>query len=168
MTEYAIIISFLLSILVVAILFYFYRKWLIKNTDEDEVEKMTRKEILEKTIDFDDAVNRIVRLEKENTELKLKLEALEGQIPWKDIKDKSELIKENTELKEKLEIEQNARGDWFGKAVTKDRRLNEAKELLKEMIDTPVFNQMGGELYENEGYTELVTEVEQFLSEVEK
>ena len=26
------------------------------------------------------------------TELKLKLEALEGQTPWKDIKDKSELI----------------------------------------------------------------------------
>ena len=31
---------------------------------------MTRKEILEKTIDFDDAINRIVRLEKENAELK--------------------------------------------------------------------------------------------------
>ena len=29
---------------------------------------------------------------KENTELKLKLEALEGQTPWKDIKDKSEVI----------------------------------------------------------------------------
>lgn len=31
---------------------------------------MTREEILEKTIDFDDAINRIVRLEKENKELK--------------------------------------------------------------------------------------------------
>lgn len=31
---------------------------------------MTRKEILEKTIDFDDAIHRIVRLEKENAELK--------------------------------------------------------------------------------------------------
>ena len=38
-----------------------------------------------------------------------------------------QLEKENAELKEKLEIEQNARGDWFGKAVTKDRRLTEAK-----------------------------------------
>ena len=28
----------------------------------------------------------------ENTKLKLKLETLEGQIPWKDIKDKSEVI----------------------------------------------------------------------------
>ena len=33
---------------------------------------MTRKEILEKTIDFDDAINRIVSLEKENAELKEK------------------------------------------------------------------------------------------------
>ena len=40
--------------------------------------------------------------EKENAELKLKLEALEGQTPWKDIKDKSELIKENAELNFKL------------------------------------------------------------------
>lgn len=31
---------------------------------------MTREEILKKTIDFDDAINRIVRLEKENKELK--------------------------------------------------------------------------------------------------
>ena len=31
---------------------------------------MTRKEILEKTIDFDDAIHRIVRLEEENAKLK--------------------------------------------------------------------------------------------------
>lgn len=31
---------------------------------------MTRKEILEKTIDFDDAIHRIIRLEEENAELK--------------------------------------------------------------------------------------------------
>ena len=37
---------------------------------------------------------------KENTELKLKLEALEGQTPWKDIKDKSELIKRLGKAKE--------------------------------------------------------------------
>jgi len=46
-----------------------------------------------------------------------------------------------------------------------EKLLNRAKELLKEMIDTPVFNQMGGELYENELYTELVEEVEKFLKE---
>ena len=38
------------------------------------------------------------------------------------------------ELQEKLEIEQNARGDWFGKAVTKDRQLTEAKELLGTLV----------------------------------
>ena len=35
---------------------------------------MTRKEILEKTIDFDDAINRIVRLEKENAVLEKRIE----------------------------------------------------------------------------------------------
>ena len=111
---------------------------------------MTRKEILEKTIDFDDAIHRIVRLEEENAKLKsecrrcaytdcpyilsdffgkdrngicdhfkdvfdknaeleeelegfrLKLDALEGQTPWKDIKDKSELIGKLTKVKELL------------------------------------------------------------------
>lgn len=127
---------------------------------------MTRKEILEKTIDFDDAIRRIIRLEEENAELKcecrrcvytdcpcvlsdfekdrngicdhfkdvfdenvelkeelnyskthclfhsdcptqkelagfkLKVEALEGQTPWKDIKDKSEVIGKLTKAKE--------------------------------------------------------------------
>ena len=37
---------------------------------------------------------------KENAELKLKLEALEGQTPWKDIKCKSEVIGKLTEAKE--------------------------------------------------------------------
>ena len=36
---------------------------------------------------------------KENAELKLKLEALEGQTPWKDIKDKSEVIGKLTKAK---------------------------------------------------------------------
>lgn len=50
-----------------------------------------------------DELEHIAELEKENTGLKLKLEALEGETPWKDIKDKSELIKENTELKARNE-----------------------------------------------------------------
>ena len=41
-------------------------------------------------------------LEKENAELKLKLEALEGQTPWKDIKDKSEVIEQLTKAKDLL------------------------------------------------------------------
>lgn len=36
----------------------------------------------------------------ENTKLKLKLETLEGQIPWKDIKDKSEVIGQVIKAKE--------------------------------------------------------------------
>lgn len=39
-------------------------------------------------------------LEKKNAELKLKLEALEGETPWKDIKDKSEVIGQLTKAKE--------------------------------------------------------------------
>ncbi len=40
--------------------------------------------------------------EKKITELKLKLEALEGQTPWKDIKDKSEVIGKLIKAKEIL------------------------------------------------------------------
>lgn len=74
--------------------------------------------------------------EKQIEELERKLEQTEKdladyQFNYPTIK---ELQKENAELKEKLEIEQNARGDWFGKAVTKDRRLNEAKEIIRELI----------------------------------
>lgn len=43
---------------------------------------------------------RIAELENENAELKLKLEALDGQTPWKDIKDKSEVIGQLTKAKE--------------------------------------------------------------------
>ena len=40
------------------------------------------------------------RLQKANAELRLKLEALDGQTPWKDIKDKSEVIGQLTKAKE--------------------------------------------------------------------
>ena len=129
---------------------------------------MTRKEKLEKTIDFDDAIHRIIRLEEENADLKcecrrcaytdclcvlsdfgktrngicdhfknvfdenvelkeelnyskthclfhsdcptqkelagfkLKVEALEGQTPWKDIKDKSEVLGKLSKARELL------------------------------------------------------------------
>ena len=62
--------------------------------------RMTRKEILEKTIDFDDAIHRIIRLEEELARCKLKVAALEGEIPWKDIKDKSEVIGKLSKAKE--------------------------------------------------------------------
>ncbi len=47
-------------------------------------------------------LRKIAELEKENAELKLKLEALDGQTPWKDIKDKSEVIEKLTEAIELL------------------------------------------------------------------
>ena len=49
----------------------------------------------------------IEELEAQNKQLTLKLDALEGETPWKDPKDKSELIKENTELKEQVEKMRN-------------------------------------------------------------
>ena len=73
-------------------------------------------------------------------------------------KNLAELEKENVELREKLEIEQNARGDWFGKAVTKDNQLTKAKELLTRFIM--------GSVYFNGKETDLVEEAEQFLKEV--
>jgi hypothetical protein len=69
----------------------------------------------------------------------------------------TQLKDENAELKEKLEIEQNARGDWFGKAVTKDRRLTEAKELLTRFVMASV--------YFNGKEVDLVEQAEQFLRE---
>lgn len=49
---------------------------------------------------YEQAENHYEGIEKENAELKLKLEALEGQTPWKDIKDKSEVIGKLTKAKE--------------------------------------------------------------------
>ena len=74
--------------------------------------------------------------------------------------------KENAELKEKLEIEQNARSDWFGKAVTKDRQLTKAKEHIENLL-----YYVKQCTCERSNYTEIgkdIKEAEQFLSEVEK
>lgn len=74
----------------------------------------------------------------------------------------AELEKENANLRVSIESTRCA-----GIELLSDKRkqFTKAKELLREIIDTPVFNQTGGELYENEGYTELVEEAEQFLKE---
>jgi len=132
----------------------------------------------------DDYCPHLAKLEQENALLKGRNEGFEQQIMgllikyeevykrFPDLKsamDKAKtILKENAELKERANILDNC--DRLGDMITqayKDQ-LTKAKELLKEMIDTPVFNQMGGEVYENECYTELVAEVENFLSEVEK
>ena len=73
---------------------------------------------------------------------------------------------EITELKERLEIEQNARGDWFGKAVTKDRRLAEAKELIELLLSD---NRIMKAQFESEEqantWFEHIHQAEQFLKE---
>ena len=70
---------------------------------------------------------------KQIAELKAQIEKLETyneKLLDSDIEKHNKIV----ELKEKLEIEQNARGDWFGKAVTKDRQLTEAKDLIRNLL----------------------------------
>ena len=133
---------------------------------------MTRKEILEKTIDFDDAIHRIIRLEEENADLKcecrrcvytdcpcilsdygkdingicdhfkdifdenvelkeelvgfrLKVETLEGKTPWKDIKDKSEVIGKLIKAKEII-------GNLLRLLPDEVRLFEQAEQFLKE------------------------------------
>lgn len=77
-------------------------------------------------------------LQKENARLKLELEALDGQIPWKDIKDKSEVIEQ----------------------------LTEAKEIIKEYMRFETM--IGTCAFYSEEYEKTKKKAEQFLSEVEK
>lgn len=96
---------------------------------------------------------------KENEELKKDYEETEELLD-KQIEETYKLFEENAKLKEKLEIEQNARGD-FGKAVTKDRQLAKAKELLKFWVNDFYDNSFNPIKYEKR-YNVLV-ETEQFL-----
>lgn len=62
---------------------------------------------------------------------RLQIEALdeEIQIPWKDIKDKSEVINENTELKE----QNNKAKDLIKSILVKDYEvITEVEQFLKE------------------------------------
>lgn len=130
--------------------------------------------------DKEDCVAKLLELEKENTELKCERRRCvytDSPCILSDYgKDKNGICDHFKDVFDEL---QNWKGEWQeqvqkatdeGYARTlQTMQLSKAKELLREIIDTPVFNQMGGELYENEGYTELVEEAEQFLnSEVEK
>lgn len=158
---------------------------------------MTRKEKLEKTIDFDDAIHRIIRLEEENADLKcecrrcaytdclcvlsdfgktqngicehfknvfdenvelkeelnyskthclfpsdcptqkeladikLKVEALEGQTPWKDIKDKSEVLGKLSKAKEIIKGLLNSCFGYNSKTVNYEVKAK-AEQFLKE------------------------------------
>ncbi len=118
---------------------------------------------------------RIKELEKENEGLIALINAeRKRQEECDDIhlRKISDLEKENAglkdKLKEKLEIEKNARGDWFGKAVTKDRRLTEAKDIIKKFIEF-VNSENEYDPEHPEEYTksweELCKQAEQFLKE---
>lgn len=95
---------------------------------------MTRKEILEKTIDFDDAIHRIVRLEKENAELKKACDETQELLD-KQIEATYKLDKENAELKEGLR-DANEKVVHLACNQNKDLKykLTKTKELLEDFI----------------------------------
>jgi phage shock protein A len=87
---------------------------------------------------LDNQIEATYKLDKENAELKLKLEALEGQTPWKDIKDKSEVT----------------------------GQLTKAKEHIKQLLDC--LKQDTNDPQTNYYVCKYTTEAERFLKEVEK
>ena len=72
----------------------------IKMTEKDLCGGKTFKEVMQEVEFHISDKEKIAKLEKENAQLRLKLDALEGQTPWKDIKDKSELIGKLSKAKE--------------------------------------------------------------------
>ena len=74
----------------------------VKMTEEKLCGGKTFKEVMQEVEFHISDKEKIAKLEKENTQLRLKLDALEGQIPWQDIKDKSEVIGKLTKAKELL------------------------------------------------------------------
>ena len=131
--------------------------------------KMTRKEILEKTIDFDDAIHRIVRLEKENADLKKSCdetqELLDKQIEatYKLVEENAELKKENAELKEELR-DANEKVVHLACNQNKDlkRKINKAKEIIKEFVEWA--NWQGNSKCPS--FKSIQDKAEQFLKEV--
>ena len=87
-----------------------------------------RRERIDAEIERDD---KIAELEAQNKQLQLKLTALEGETPWKDLKDKSELIKENTELKEEVDY---AKNHCLFSDCEKVKRLEAQIEKLEEKL----------------------------------
>ena len=78
----------------------------------------------EELVDLLELINKS-DLQKENARLKLELEALDGQVPWKDIKDKSEVLGKLAEAKEILQIVLNK---W-----KEERRILQSEEEVKQI-----------------------------------
>lgn len=68
---------------------------------------------------------------KENAELKLKVEGLEGQTPWKDIKDKSEVLGKLSKAKEIIKGLLNSCFGYNSKTVNYEVKAK-AEQFLKE------------------------------------
>ena len=81
--------------------------------------------------------NEIAVLKVQNEQLTLKLNALEGEIPWKDIKDKSELIKRNVELEAQIKKMKCFLDDYLSWYKNNSCSINElateAEEILNEL-----------------------------------
>lgn len=80
-----------------------------KNVLDENVELKQENKVLAQNLEDTEILNKTYEkrfndLEKENAELKLKLEALEGQTPWKDIKDKSEVIGQLAKAKDYIKL----------------------------------------------------------------
>lgn len=75
----------------------------------------------------------------------------------------AKLEKENAELRE----QHYADCELVDKVSGIIRQLDKAKELLYRVVDTPMYHQVGGEVFESEEHKDLIAEVEQFLKEIE-
>lgn len=72
--------------------------------------------------------------QKELADIKLKVEALEGQSPWKDIKDKSEVIGKLSKAKEIIKELLNSCFGYNSKTVNYEVKAK-AEQFLKENIE---------------------------------
>ena len=161
-------------------------------TKQEEFRKLTEEAKFEV---FAVMCEKVADLEKENAELKarvekqdsdisllkhltesqrIQIEALDGQIPWKDIKEKSEIIKENTELKDKLaEVQMRKAGEksdlvWKLKNANeqKDKQLTTAKEIIKTFLQT-LKNEDSDYTFVLKNNARVIVESEQFLRETD-
>ena len=131
---------------------------------------MTRKEILEKTIDFDDAIHRIVRLEEENAKLKSECRrCVYTDCPYvlsdfrkdrngicdhfKDVFDK------NAELEEKVSyLEDNFAESREKRIAELEAQIEKMKELLEKW-----YNQYSDKTYTETFYQDLLRATEKYL-----
>ena len=77
-------------------------------------------------------VNRNTELENENKLMQLKLDALDGYIPWDKIADSSEQIKENLHLKQQLVKAKELLKRSYNNYIYLEPLRSEIEQFLKE------------------------------------